>query len=525
MRLVSDPAIADKIRQMQRRVRWQDSRLLKRGIDQTRLAIEDGQSETPAFSFLVIGDSGSGPHRSHNPQRAIMEQMLPHLQDCRFLLHTGDVIYLLGSSEYYPKNFIEPYRELLVGGETFDQITYQHMVFNLPFLPVPGNHDYYDLPPLLTLLSVSTLPLRRLLQTKLDLDVGWHGSHQGDAYARAFLDYLKALSPEELEHHLSHHYTAQTSSGYALAYRPGQFTRLPNRYYTFRYGGIDFFALDSNTFNAPLPPPTQAAYHAVEQRRDQLEAQRNEILTLSARLNPLETKDAEQLDDLHTKLSQIEEEIVDSDKQLNAADHPLVDGEQLNWLKQRLIQSWQTLEVRGRILYFHHPPYVTEATKWNQGQTLAIRGRLRQVLDAVAAEVQLSGKPIVDLIFNGHAHCLEYIQTGQTGYADSHLHYLVCGGSGFSLRRQRSQGPDLAELDPMVIQPEQGNGGRVIAHSKLFVGRTGYGSQKRRPYSALRVDVQPGSPPQFVIRPLVAEWSQQQWHTHNLAPFKIGEPE
>ncbi len=62
-KLVSDPAIADKIRKMQQRVRWQEPLLEERGIDQTRLSIEDGQADKSEFSFLVIGDSGSGAHR------------------------------------------------------------------------------------------------------------------------------------------------------------------------------------------------------------------------------------------------------------------------------------------------------------------------------------------------------------------------------------------------------------------------------------------------------------------------------
>ncbi len=55
------------------------------------------------------------------------------------------------------------------------------------------------------------------------------------------------------------------------------------------------------------------------------------------------------------------------------------DIEQLNWLKQKLIESWNNSEVRGRVIYLHHPPYVTEATKWQQAQTLIIRDRFRGV--------------------------------------------------------------------------------------------------------------------------------------------------
>lgn len=523
MKLVSDPAIADKIRKMNQRVRWQDPVIVQKGIDQTRLVLEDA-TDNSEFSFLVVGDSGSGAHRTHNPQRQVAELMLPHHAECSFMLHTGDVIYLVGSSEFYPQNFIKPYREFLLGGDHPRRIAYDEMVFTLPILPVPGNHDYYDLSPVYGLVSLTTLPLRRLLRSKLDIDVGWHGSRQGEAYARAFLDYLKAFKlPGELANHLEKHYTAKTDTGYCLNYEPGHFTRLPNRYYTFRYGGIDFFALDSNTFNEPLPLPTtkegDASRRILEQRRDRMEQEQQEILEESAKLNPENPADAEQLEDLHTKLSQLEEIIVDIDKQL-ATDKPVVtDTEQLDWLKQRLIESWQNPEVRGRVIYFHHPPYVTEATKWQQAQTIAIRSRLRDVLDAVASQIGSlpQGRGLVDLVLNGHAHCLEHLQTMDTGHADSNINWIICGGSGFSLRRQRIEGSDIMETFADAGEEED----RLVARSHLFVGRTGQNGEKRRPYSCLRIDVKDGNPPKFIIRPFVAERSQRRWHNYEIQPFVI----
>ncbi|MBF1990563.1 metallophosphoesterase [Fischerella thermalis] len=516
MKFVSEPAIADKIRKMNQRVKWQDPLMVQRGIDQTRLMLDDGRDEESEFSFLVVGDSGAGSHYTHNPQRQVAELMLPHRQECRFMLHTGDVIYLVGSSEYYQKNFIEPYREFICGGEQPQRIAYDQMVFQFPILPVPGNHDYYDLPLVFGLVSLATLPIRKIFTSKLDFDVGWHGSRQGDAYARAFLDYLKAfILPSDLARHLDTHYTAKTETGRCLRYEPERFTRLPNRYYTFRYGGIDFFALDSNTFNDPSPLPAtkqgEADRKSLEKHRVEMEQQKQEIMQTLTQLDVNKPAEAELFDDLQVKLSQIEEIVVDIDKQL-AADHKtVVDTEQLDWLKQRLIESWHTEEVRGRVIYFHHPPYVTEATKWNQGQTLAVRDRLRDVLDAVAAEVGslAEGRPLVDLVLNGHAHCLEYLQTMDTGHADSNINWIVCGGSGYSLRRQRAEGTDLLEDQ------------KLVARSHLFVGRTGQGSQKRRPYSCLRIDVKDGCPPKFIIRPLVVERYQRQWRDRQVQAFTI----
>ncbi|MEH2153564.1 metallophosphoesterase family protein [Nostoc sp.] len=516
MKLVSDPAIANKIRKMNQRVRWQDPSIVERNIDQTRLVLEDGQTENSEFSFLVVGDSGSGKHRGHNPQRQVAELMLPHHNESRFMLHMGDVIYLVGSSEYYQQNFIEPYREFLLSGEHPKRIAYDQMVFKLPVLPVPGNHDYYNLPILLSLASLTTLPIRRLLRSRLDLDVGLHGSGCGDAYARAFLDYLKAFQLSgELNDHLDQYYTAKTDTGRCLSYQPGHFTRLPNRYYTFRYGGIDFFALDSNTFNDPPPLPKtkegDADRKLLQKRREDFEQEKLQIIETSAKLRPENPSEADQLDDFHAKVSQIEEIIVDIDKQLASNKTTLTDIEQLDWLKQRLIESWNNSEVRGRVIYFHHPPYVTEATKWQQAQTLIIRDRLRGVLDAVAKEIGslAQGRPLVDLVLNGHAHCLEHLETMDTGHADSHIHWIVCGGSGFSLRRQRIEGADLMEEN------------KLVARSHLFIGRNGQGFQKRRPYSGLRIDVKGDGQPKFIVRPLVAEWYQRQWHNRELEPLII----
>ena len=532
MKFVSDPRITVKIRKMNERVRWEEKSIADRGIDQTKMVLDDRTDDSPEFSFLVAGDSGTGNHRGHNPQRQVAELMLSERQSCRFALHTGDVVYLVGSSEYYLQNFIRPYREFIVGGEHPSRIAYDRMVFNFPFLPVPGNHDYYDLPIFYGILSATALPLRRLLGSKLDLDVGWHGSDRGNAYAKAFLDYLQAHKlPSELDRHLDAHYTASTSTGRCIRYQPGRFTRLPNRYYTFRSGGIDFFALDSNTFNEPLPIPKtregDLQRQILELDRQKLEQEKLAMLEMSDRLNPEIPEAAEQLDDLRAKLEQVDEMLMDIDKQLSPDRTASTDVEQLEWLKRRLIASWADSDVRGRVIYLHHPPYVTEATKWNQAQTLAVRLRLREVLDAVADAVGWEGKrPLVDLVLTGHAHCLEYLRTGDTGHGDSGINWIVCGGSGHSLRRQRPEGPILQEAsspEAYRLAREAGSApaGRRVAESLLFVGRSGEGSHKRRPYSCLRIDVLDGTPPKFRVRPLVVERFEGKWQEIAIEPFVI----
>lgn len=516
MQFVSDPPIATKIGVMKQRVRWQQGAIAERRIDQTRLAINDGGDGNSEFSFLVIGDSGTGSRYGHNPQRQVARLLEEEKERCRFLLHTGDVVYLVGSSEYYGKNFIKPYRNFLVGGDRPSQIAYDRMTFNFPFLPVPGNHDYYDLPLVYGVLSQMTWLFRRLLRSKIDFDVGWHGSWQGDAYARAFLDYLQKYSlPGQLEEHLDRHYNVRTSTGNCLHYQPGTFTRLPNRYYTFSYGGIDFFALDSNTFNAPSPIPDTkegaARRASLETRLEELGEQQEQMLEDMAKLDANYEDNIDELEDGRGNLQQIEEMKLDIDKQLNPDETAVTDIEQLNWLEERLIESWFTNSVRGRVIFFHHPPYVTEATKWEQAQTLEVRYRLREVLNRVARTVgELAGdRPIVDLVLNGHAHCLEYLRTAQTGYGDARTNWIVCGGSGYSLRRQRAEGADLLEK------------GKLVAQSQFFLGRSGRGKNKTRPYSAIRIDVGAGTPPQITVQPLAVERTRSQWQRCAIAPFTL----
>jgi hypothetical protein len=511
-KLVTEPSVEVKIRKMQQRVRWQHPLLVEKGIDQTRLVIDDGRAGDEAFSFLVLGDSGTGRHRTSSPQRQVAQQLLPHLDSARFTLHTGDVVYLVGSREQYPSNFIKPYREWLVGGDDYRHIKYDRMTLKHPMLPVLGNHDYYDLPWLLGLASgMTTYALRYYL----DLDVGWHGSYQGDAFARAFFDYLKAVPEAQLDQHLETHYLSKVDGVRALTYRPGEVTRLPNRYYTFRYGGIDFFALDSNTFNEPLPlADTDVGRQLLQQQRLHLEMQKADLLRQLGMgvFSPNPGDDAE---DITEQIEAIDEQLNDITKQLTNTESTRVDVEQLDWLRDRLIYSWQNRAVRGRVLFFHHPPYVSEATKWRQGQTLAVRYHLRQVLNAVAAEVRprTQGRPIVDLVLNGHAHCFDYLRTGATGHADARIPWVICGGSGYSLRRQREEGP--------VITETLGGTTRSVAKSHLYLGRTRDGGHLKRPYSALRVDVASGNPPKLTVTPLIAEKFDGQWKKYEMEGFEV----
>ncbi|MEL6903747.1 MAG: metallophosphoesterase, partial [Cyanobacteria bacterium J06606_4] len=124
-----------------------------------------------------------------------------------------------------------------------------------------GNHDYYDLSMAGGLLSKALSPLRRLLRKRINLDVGWHGSYQGEGFAKAFLDCLEAVGSAQLSAHIKRHYPPKANIGRCLRYEPGVFTRLPNRYYTFRRGGIDFLRWIAThlTHRSPYPKQKRAA--------------------------------------------------------------------------------------------------------------------------------------------------------------------------------------------------------------------------------------------------------------------------
>ena len=220
-------------------VRWQQPEVNRYGIDQTRLSIASAPIEAEPFSFLVIGDTDAGGQSSHFSE-GFARQLIAHLEDSRFLLHTGDVTYPVGSYENYWKGFLRPYRALISNLPPNPDYKGRPIVFNQPLLPVPGNHDYAapDSKWKSQLLQIVCDYLRRTLK----IDLGHYGGWNGEAYAQTFLDNLKDLTPEQLHTHLTTYYRT------GLRYQTGHFTRLPNRYYSFRYGGVDFFALDSNTW-------------------------------------------------------------------------------------------------------------------------------------------------------------------------------------------------------------------------------------------------------------------------------------
>lgn len=232
------------------------------GRDEARrheLVIEGTDSPGEQWCFLALGDTGDsdrfGAHVS--PQSAVATFMA---QDCglmpeeslrgaaplptpaRLVVHTGDINYLTGEERLYDINFIDPYRAFQTPQSHFD-----NLVFRLPFLPVPGNHDYYDLHGWVsTILTLgSWVGLSKVLTHffyRMNLSVPLGGSGIGEAYMKAFVE-REAESPQP------------------LPYKIGERTKIPNRYYQFRQGNVHYFALDSNSLDAP-PPGTDDHWKA-----------------------------------------------------------------------------------------------------------------------------------------------------------------------------------------------------------------------------------------------------------------------
>jgi hypothetical protein len=90
------------------------------GVALAPQAIFTPPTPTQAFSFLVLGDSGSGG----TGQLRVRDRMLA--TPANFLLHTGDMVYEDGEAENYDRKYFDPYRLLLR---------------RLVLWPCLGNHD------------------------------------------------------------------------------------------------------------------------------------------------------------------------------------------------------------------------------------------------------------------------------------------------------------------------------------------------------------------------------------------------
>jgi 3',5'-cyclic AMP phosphodiesterase CpdA len=219
------------------------------------------------FEFLALGDTGDSESAGTrlSPQDAVARELardaaVPKSKGKGLLvLHTGDVVYMTGEHRLYERNFRRPYGPFLTPNSTVENLT-----FRLPFLPVPGNHDYYDVggwAKWLTRIPLLRFGVRAATDRLFSFRLPEGGSGEGAAFMKAFID----------------PHADTTTAPYE--YKPGSHTRLPNRYYRFTMGSVDFFALDSNTLEAPPPwkdaakVRADAASHveALEAREETLE--------------------------------------------------------------------------------------------------------------------------------------------------------------------------------------------------------------------------------------------------------------
>ena len=95
---------------------------------------------------------------------------------------------------------------------------------------------------------------------------------------------------------------------------------------------------------------------------------------------------------------------------------------------------------------------------------------------------------------------------------------MVCGGSGYSLRDQRGQGPHLSE--------SQSNGEqRQVATSDLYVGRSWAYCNGGKAYSALRVDIDEGSPLRIRLTPLISHREENGWNEITMDAIELPQSE
>lgn len=240
------------------------------------------------LAFLVLGDTGDSDvaGTALSPQDAVARELAieagvtdpPRADAANLVLHLGDVVYMTGERRLYERNFRRPYAPFLTRDSTFDRL-----VFRVPFLPVPGNHDYYDFPRWAALLAhvpVLGLGFRALARELFAFSLPSGGSDMGHTFMDAFLGERDAAPA--------------ASDGVPLRYEPGRCTRIPNRYYQFRCGPVEFFALDSNTLDG-LPPAADAAQVRAEATRDTATLERRAAEVAAALRNEERTLGAQRV--------------------------------------------------------------------------------------------------------------------------------------------------------------------------------------------------------------------------------------
>jgi len=175
-----------------------------------------------------------------------------------------------------------------------------------------------------------------------------------------------------------------------------------------------------------------------------------------------------------------------------------------------------TRPCAAAFLVLHHRRNVTEfATKWFRGDPGRSQSTSARVLDQVAAE---TGDE--DRFSKGEATLLDLGAERRTPTAwkaaaprrrhrhgDAHIPWLICGGSAYSLRRQRPEGSGPAGAIEAA-------GSCTVRTRQLFIGRSGKGKQPAAPYFGLcGWRFQPAGPPDSRFDRWWAERRQHRWES------------
>lgn len=369
------------------------------------------------FEFLALGDTGDSDTygSEESPQEAVARYLTEDANVpggsgiASMVIHTGDVIYMTGERRLYDQNFRKPYAPFL-SPESSDE----RYVFRIPFLPVPGNHDYYDLNGWVRWIGQIPLiggGLRRLARHLFGFSLPKGGSDCGRAFMEVFVTQEPGLG-----------------SG-PLPYVPGKDTRLPNRYYQFSVGTVDFFGLDSNTLDTISPgraDEIQMRTDAAE-RIKLLEERARELETaLKSGTNPTappadvsnaERKAADSLpenQELAEKMLDVQRDLA-YERRLLLYTPQDYDADQIEWLRTALEESVRLRPDAWRIVYLHHPLYSSISNHCEGKDVQGVRTNLLPILQDTA-----------HLVLSGHSHSFEWITSADL----PNTGIFVTGGGG-----------------------------------------------------------------------------------------------
>lgn len=336
-------------------------------------------SDPERFVFLGLGDSGDSAAMGmqQSPQDAVAGYMaadaaLPGSSgDGLFVLHTGDVVYMTGERRLYDRNFRRPYAAFLTPESTVD-----NLVFRIPFLPVPGNHDYYDFAGwagVLTRMPFLGAGVAAVARELFSFQIPQGGSDMGGAYMHAFVDAAVAAT--------------------GTPYEPGKFTRIPNRYYRFRMGSVDFFALDSNTLDAP---PRADVETEREEARGHIEQLEKRAKTLAREIERDERA-------VEHWLENERKQVAESRERLSTVREASAEvGAALEQLASAL-----------KVLALSHPPCV-EAQQSAEG----LRDRWARVLESLAKRRTGALEKALEALEAGGDDCCEVLELLESCFID-----------------------------------------------------------------------------------------------------------